>query len=87
MSEYKDEIIAETMTKLRLDLSLVRNVTYLHLTLYIPIFLLVVLTLVGNLIPGNIYDFLKHMICYEPYAGFQLDYLTPNHLIQTLSKQ
>ena len=53
MSEYKDEIIAETMTKLRLDLSLVRNVTYLHLTLYIPIVLLVVLTLVGNLIPGN----------------------------------
>ena len=53
MSEYKDEIIAETMTKLRLDLSLVRNVTYLHLTLYTPIVLLVVLTLVGNLIPGN----------------------------------
>ena len=53
MTEYKDEMIAETMTKLRLDLSLVRNVTYLHLTLYIPIFLLVVLTLVGNLIPGK----------------------------------
>ena len=57
MTEYRDEMIAETMTKLRLDLSLVRNVTYLHLTLYIPIFLLVVLTLVGNLIPG------KHNLC------------------------
>ena len=54
MSEYKDEIIAEKMTKLRLDLSLVRNVTYLHLTLYTPIVLLVVLTLVGNLIPGSL---------------------------------
>ena len=53
MSEYKDEMISETMTKLRLNLSLVRNVTYLHLTLYVPIFLLVVLTLVGNLIPGK----------------------------------
>ena len=53
MDEYEDEMIAENMTKLRLDLSLVRNVTDLHLTLYIPVFLLVVLTLFGNLIPGQ----------------------------------
>ena len=53
MDEYEDEMIAEKMTKLRLDLSLVRNVTDLHLTLYIPVFLLVVLTLFGNLIPGQ----------------------------------
>lgn len=76
MTEYKDEMIAETMTKLRLDLSLVRNVTYLHLTLYIPIFLLVVLTLVGNLIPG------KHNL-------FTINFMLQNFMIsfQILSKR
>ena len=38
--------------KLQIDLVLVRNVSYIYLTLYIPIFLIVVLTLAGNLIPG-----------------------------------
>ena len=38
--------------KLQIDLVLARNVSYIYLTLYIPIFLIVVLTLAGNLIPG-----------------------------------
>ena len=38
--------------KLQIDLVLARNVSYIYLTLYIPIFLIVILTLAGNLIPG-----------------------------------